>query len=105
MECRWRYGISVCALLLASIGAMDVACSSKPETTDASSDAASDAPIYMPQGASIKLGKPNGTVGPWQAVTPLPTPRANFCATVVGNTTFGWESKPSNGFRASEELT
>ncbi len=48
-------------------------------TSSTAQDAATDAPVEA--GSALHA---NGTVGPWQTLSPLPTPRANFCATVVG---------------------
>src|SRR5215813_6421622 len=30
------------------------------------------------------VARANGTIGPWQAVAPMPTPRANHCSVAIG---------------------
>ncbi len=74
------------------------ACSNSPSAPDASFEGGSDSATTL---------HANGTVGPWQTLTPMPNARANFCATVVGSfvVVIGGNFPSDGGFTKLDDIT
>ena len=85
--------MSRCAAILVLAVA---ACGTTSTPPDASSDASSEAGTL----------RANGTLSAWQATTPLPHARANFCAAVVGSyvVAIGGNYPDEGGFTKLDEI-